>query len=81
MSQPPLDAVGKLLMSMVILLYPLNATTLVGTGGYKGKLAKKTPNMGLSMYPAELKALTLILNIFPRFPARFLVMVNALSDG
>lgn len=65
MLHPPFDAIGKALMSTVICEELVPASTLVGAGGYKGKAAKITPSVGLSLNPPALNALTLILKTFP----------------
>lgn len=47
--QPPLEAAGKSLISIVIYVDELAESTFLGMGGYKGNEASVTPKIGLSM--------------------------------
>ena len=67
MSQPPFELSGKSLKSIVIWRCELYAATFDGAGGSRGRDARTTPRMGLSISPAVLYALTLILKVYPRF--------------
>jgi len=81
MGDPPFEAVGKLLISIVIWEASLPAATLVGRGGCKGREARTTPRIGDSTEPKRLKAYTLMRKVLHSLPESPLVTVRLEREG